>query len=148
MAQGTGQRLGRTRLHGLERGHGIAVSPGDPPLEEEKHQRDGHDDDAQGGGEVAVVGNLAHKLIVENDWEGAISLANEHGCAEVGKHTHENQQRRGQYRGHDQRKNDAGHTLEVAGAQAFGRFIKRVVQVFQRAANIHIHKREGLKRKH
>ena len=119
-----------------------------PPLQEEEDQRNRHDNHAQRGGEIAVVGHLSHELVIQHHREGAVALADQHGRAEIGEHAHKHQQGRGQHRRQHQRQDDARNALEVVGAQAFGRLVQGVIQVLQRAADIHVHQREGLEREH
>ena len=79
---------------------------------------------------MVIRTHLTHKLAVDQHREGLVSLADEHGGAEIREHPHEYQQGTGKHGGHDQGNDDLYDTLERCTSQAFRGFIQGIVQVF------------------
>ena len=107
-------------------------------LDEEHDDGEPDHDAADGCREAVIARYFSHELVVNKDGECLVSLADEHGRAEVSKDTHENKHGAGKERGHDKRHDDFPNAPHAAAPQAFRRFIQRVVQIFQRSRYVNV----------
>ena len=104
----------------MQRVHGEAVVVGQHFLNQEHDGRDNDGDHADRGRKVVVDRGLAHVLLVNLHREGAVSLADQKGRAEIGQSAHEYHQGRGQNGGHAQGHHHLEEPLDAPAAHVGG----------------------------
>ena len=82
-------------FHGFQGAHRVAATFGQKTLRKEKKHGQRDDDQTQGGSKAVIAAHFAHELVINKHRHGFIAFADQHGCAEIGKDTHEDKQRTG-----------------------------------------------------
>ena len=121
--------------------HGVAPPPHRPVLDQQDAGGAEHQQGGRRAGHGGVSAHLVHEQAVHDGGEDLISLADDHGRAELGEGREEDQERPAQDRGQRDRDGDRPEHPPGAGPQALCRLLQRLIQGAQRPGHHQEHER-------
>ena len=135
-------------LRGTQRTHGVIPLVHHQFLEAQHDQRAEHDDDGQRRCHVGVGGAFGHILVIHENRQHGITLAQQHGGAEVSQTGHEHHDAACQNGGQDNGQRHRPDAPDFVHAQILGGFLQGTVDAVHGAGGVQVDVGEQVQGKH